>query len=84
MIPLVLASVVALGAAAGVAIWVGGSGQPEGETVAGLVERLRGGAATARREAATALGQVEGPGVSSAARGLVAALDDRDAEVRAR
>jgi HEAT repeat protein len=81
---LVLASVVALAATAGVAIWIRRSGQPEGETVAGLVERLREGAATARREAATALGQVEGPGVSASARGLVAALDDRDAEVRAR
>ncbi len=83
-IPLVLASIVALGAAAGVALWIGRSGQPEGETVAGLVERLRAGSATARREAATALGQVEGPGVAASARGLVAALDDRDAEVRAR
>ena len=83
MIPLALASVVVV-ATAGVALWLRGAGRAEGETVAGLVRRLKEGAATGRSEAATALGQVVGPGAADAARGLVAALDDGDAEVRAR
>ncbi len=80
-IPLALASVVVV-ATAGVALWLRGAGHAEGGTVAGLVRRLKEGAATGRSEAATALGQVVGPGAADAARGLVAALDDGDAEIR--
>jgi len=79
---------ICLVAAVGAMAWVVGPSGPghegEGETVAGLVGRLRGGATPGRREAATALGRVVGPGARSAASALVAALGDRDAEVRAR
>ena len=81
--PLVLASVGARGAPAGVVVRLGGP-RSEGETVSGLVRRLGEGPATGRREAATALGQVVGPGANASARGLIAAMDDGDAEVRAR
>ena len=73
---------VAVVAAAGGVFWLRSSG--EGETVAGIARRLERGAATSRREAATALGQVAGPGAADAARALLAGLDDADAEVRAR
>ena len=83
-IPLALASVVVAVAAASVALRLRGSWEGEGETVAGLVRRVKEGPVTHRRESATALGQVAGPGAAVAARGLVAAIDDPDAEVRAR
>ncbi len=75
-------ALIAVVATAGVALWLRRPG--EGETVAGIARRLKDGAATHRREAATALGQVAGPGAAEAARALIAGLDDADADVRAR
>jgi HEAT repeat protein len=53
-------------------------------SVAAMIRRLEDHAATHRRDAAAALGQVVGPGANRAASGLIKALGDSDTEVRAR
>jgi HEAT repeat protein len=81
---LILASVIGV-SAAGVAVWlVVSSRVEEGETVLGLVGRLRVGPESQREAAAASLGQVVGPGSVDAARALIEALDDRVPEIRAR
>lgn len=80
----------AVGPALGVvALWglaeaVHHAGPADRSTVAGLIELIRGGGRADRRDAAMMLGQVIGPGADPAARALVVALRDRDAEARAR
>jgi HEAT repeat protein len=79
----IVASVVSA-ALAGVLVWavVAGRGE-DGESVAGLIVRLRDGQGAGRREAASTLGQIVGPGSVAAARALVATLGDPDPELRA-
>ncbi len=61
-----------------------GSESGDTTTVAGLIRQLEDDLSNRRREAATALGQVVGPGAEGAAKGLIARLRDVDAQVRAR
>jgi HEAT repeat protein len=81
---LILASVVGV-SAAGAAVWlVVSSRGEEGQTVVGLVGKLRVGGESQRIAAAATLGQVVGPGSVDAARALIEALGDRDPLIRAR
>ena len=67
-----------------IALCAWGIGRDDRTTVAGLIRRLKDGAKGNRRDAATALGHLTGPGAGVGAQALIEALRDADAEVRAR
>ena len=67
-----------------VALCAWGAGRDEAVSVASLIRGLKAGTATHRRDAATALGQVVGPGAKGAVAALIRSLGDVDPEVRAR